>query len=377
LRLPNVVIRGGRLRLRLLPFRPLLGLALGLTITPMVVILFALYANLAGGRIHYSDATYPSVLYPTRAMIGGDPEKSFAAHNPTLGTVILRLNELQPGERFVNASVQAQIGTSLARTILDIQSHKHIGRVLGNLFQLDPADARQTLSLTISGKVPSFYTTASIPLSTAFPQYPPFESSINPLLVYPASVNLPLEWDAEHYPNDSFILNMDAMLQFPTHLTGPAGGLIGGLAVFQSGGGFTWDLPTTIVVVQPDDQTFPSMHVTISSSYSSSLVLHIERDGVIAWYTYAITAVPFFLAVIIWWLFRFHPPKDDSPFGLVVGLAAAMFTIIPLRAVLIPSDVQGLTRVDILLGLSLSLFLVVAVLPILGEIGHPRLTHRK
>ena len=61
--------------------------------------------------------------------------------------------------------------------------------------------------------------------------------------------------------------------------------------------------------------------------------------------------MPFLLLITLLWFKRFAQRKALEPSDAAFGLAAAMVAILPLRQVLVPSTIPGLTRLDLLFGL--------------------------
>jgi hypothetical protein len=78
----------------------------------------------------------------------------------------------------------------------------------------------------------------------------------------------------------------------------------------------------------------------------------ISRDIGFTWYVYAITLIPGLFAVILFRMFLLS--RNVSATGVqstLVGTVAVLLAILPLRGVLVPAEIQGLTRVDLILGM--------------------------
>jgi hypothetical protein len=121
----------------------------------------------------------------------------------------------------------------------------------------------------------------------------------------------------------------------------------------------------TASMYEPNDSTFPDR-----------LMFVIHRPPLIVLYTYWIALMPAALLIgifsIIWCRKRkvrdgelpdrWVPRATDVAFGV----AATMVAILPLRMVLVPSSLPGLTRLDILFGIEIA-FLVAASLIWIGS----------
>jgi len=93
--------------------------------------------------------------------------------------------------------------------------------------------------------------------------------------------------------------------------------------------------------------------------------LLITRDWITQVYTYAVASAPFVMAAMLLHILRITrrfstEPVKDLPV-LLVGLPAVFLTVLPLRAVLVPADIPGVTRTDLILGLGLMILLTIIV----------------
>jgi hypothetical protein len=146
---------------------------------------------------------------------------------------------------------------------------------------------------------------------------------------------------------------------------------IGGIGVpFKFGwrdresGEYLQGLPPVKVLVEIDPSMAGKRVEYAIRSDPNATTVEITRDGPTRAYVYAIAAVPFVLAILLGrvWLFR----AEGAPFQeVLVGLSAVLLTILPLRAVLVPPELSGLTRMDYLLGVELLLLLLVGVVQFL------------
>ena len=88
----------------------------------------------------------------------------------------------------------------------------------------------------------------------------------------------------------------------------------------------------------------------------------VNRPTWIITYTYFVAAMPFLLLITLLWFKRFAQRKALEPSDAAFGLAAAMVAILPLRQVLVPSTIPGLTRLDLLFGLGICFLVMASIL---------------
>ena len=89
------------------------------------------------------------------------------------------------------------------------------------------------------------------------------------------------------------------------------------------------------------------------------LFFTVHRPLWIVIYTYWVAAMPFLLLITLLWFKRVAQRRPLEPADAAFGLAAALVAILPLHQVLIPGNIPGLTRLDVLFGLGIC-FLVGA-----------------
>lgn len=123
---------------------------------------------------------------------------------------------------------------------------------------------------------------------------------------------------------------------------------------------------------------FASPNVACASPGSVwGLDLLLTTDDVIKAYSYALVTVPLVLLVLGVLMFAtFHRDRTEMVRGTLFSLAAGLFAVLPVRAVTVPDDVPGITRLDILLGCSVlaSLAVVLATLALIVARGEPSKT---
>jgi hypothetical protein len=95
----------------------------------------------------------------------------------------------------------------------------------------------------------------------------------------------------------------------------------------------------------------------------SELNLSISRDPRTVAYIHVFALIPFAFGLLFLHLLFFNPGTRSSPLGdFLVALSASTLAILPLRAVLVPSEIAGVTRVDYLLGFGLVVLVAIGML---------------
>lgn len=88
----------------------------------------------------------------------------------------------------------------------------------------------------------------------------------------------------------------------------------------------------------------------------------VKRSIQTQMYTYAVALIPFIFAVIFFHLMFLSADLEQRRFEeFTEALIVAVLSVLPLRVVLVPAEITGLTRIDLILGLGLVLIVTVAV----------------
>lgn len=100
----------------------------------------------------------------------------------------------------------------------------------------------------------------------------------------------------------------------------------------------------------------------------------LQRPGLLAFYTYVIAAMPFILILVLFSAYiRWKMPNgggaiEYSPdrtvpavHEIAFGVAATLVAILPLRAVLVPSSLPNLTRLDIVFGIGIAFLVALSL----------------
>ena len=102
----------------------------------------------------------------------------------------------------------------------------------------------------------------------------------------------------------------------------------------------------------------------------------LQRQGWFIAYTYFIAVMPFVLMIGLFGAYVFrrknYTPERKVPtvYEVAFGVAAALVAILPLRAVLVPSSLPTLTRLDIVFGLGTALLVALSLAWVFIWTGH-------
>jgi len=81
------------------------------------------------------------------------------------------------------------------------------------------------------------------------------------------------------------------------------------------------------------------------------VLIHLFRNATTLWYVYAmVAALPIAGVILVVLVGGLQSLRGAQGLEVGLGVLAALLAVLPLRAVLVPTDVLGITRVDLLLG---------------------------
>jgi len=113
------------------------------------------------------------------------------------------------------------------------------------------------------------------------------------------------------------------------------------------------------------DEDLP-MHVSLDGSSEGLAVKHslmftISRPCQIVVYTYWVASLPFVLLIAIGVYQYAYKKNVPKPYEVAFGVAATLVAILPLRAVLVPSSLPNLTRLDIVFSTEVALLVALSI----------------
>jgi len=266
-------------------------------------------------------------------------------------TAVFQIDRLMPNEQRLEGVVKVQIPDELKSIIW--HNHSYIATSASDdsdQLALKPQYEEVELMLRIVDLLftPGSSTSIPIPLRNFFAQ-DPFESR-----EIAVPVEFRLHGQPDMYPGDWYWLESEVYIELPDSLW-----------VHEPAGDFQSVLPMQLFVaagIEMADKDIVVKQEEDPNGYFSTLDLMIRRDSRTRTYTYGMALLPTLLGLLLWhMLVVSRNRKEQSPGTFMLEAAAVMLAVMPLRAVLVPPDAQGLTRVDLILGFGL-VVIVSAVL---------------
>jgi hypothetical protein len=94
--------------------------------------------------------------------------------------------------------------------------------------------------------------------------------------------------------------------------------------------------------------------------------LVVTRSFLVKSFVYGVALIPFVLSLLLAHMLFFFPTSQIPPDGafirdLILAVAGVVIAILPLRAVLVPPEVHGLSQVDFILGAELAFIVCLAL----------------
>jgi len=306
------------------------------------------------------------------------------ADNETV-LVFIDLEQLAVSERIVHGHVTLDLPVDAAQHLLDRQSRLPI-------FGGDPEPVLNPKFK--DGSLDLIFTQLSsglkqhVSLALAGIRFDP----ISPGPTVP--VALPLEGDPAQYPGDKYLTAIEAELQLPPEIVYfPDLGIVSALTPGAFSVQAQRTLPTNDLYVCV--RVGPTMSASVVnwswhlSDYKghdpqlNSAVVEVSRTSDVQNFTWLLLFVPVLgLAVLLHGLAALRPSdtgdrrKGDRSnggdiVGLALGLLPLMFAIVALHTALVPSDVPGVTRVDLLLADEVVVLLLTIVVLYAWKIWFP------
>jgi hypothetical protein len=163
------------------------------------------------------------------------------------------------------------------------------------------------------------------------------------------AVVLPVVGQPRAYPSDRYLVDQYV------HMEGPS---VDGISPLIS-----CCPPVDVSVASAAQGTHGRVALSADSTdWFVPVALELTRSTDAVLYSYELTAVPAALLLLL--VVHMHRARRRDavvrPQEIVVGVAAVPLSIIPLRQVLIPADIPGLTVLDVLFGLEIVLLVLVA-----------------
>jgi hypothetical protein len=179
---------------------------------------------------------------------------------------------------------------------------------------------------------------------------------------YTVITELPLFGQQNPYPNDWNLYGALVSLSLPT-----------GISIFDRKSGWS-NLPLrtevglgigmpgrALVVFQNSESGVP---------YYVKTEFEIVRSTAVKWYTYAMATVPIGFVIILLHSFFANAGKSkgDNARSSIFETLAVVLAVLPLRLVLVPSEITELTRVDLILGCAITFTFLLFVVKYVSDL---------
>ena len=310
----------------------------------------------------------PSSPPPSRVAIGP------VAYGPELGSngwsrgdsshvadkmlVTFEFTRLRVEERVIQANVRAYVPRGIRRSIKDYRTEAYAARGGATPFVYDwqqfadgvreervrPEYANKKLFVQI---VTPFLRAEPLASSPGFAMEKLFDPAglVNDQSIpLQQQVDLPLTgWSSTSYPNDWYAFegiiytSVDAPLGLSSNAT----------------------FPVTALTIGDD---LLDQHVTTfteAKRHNLPIAVIVERDATTVAYVYAMSLVPVGFALLL--LHQLFLRRGERVVGdTLAAIVAAVLTVLGIRQVLVPPFIDGITRVDLILGVGLALVLCLA-----------------
>ncbi len=134
------------------------------------------------------------------------------------------------------------------------------------------------------------------------------------------------------------------------------------VAVLAGRGTYGIALPSSLIIASQNQDFSLGVHLDDAAAGTRGanypLVFTVRRPGLFFGYTYLIGVLPFVLLIGLM-IYAHITRKMGDIYQVALAVAATLVAILPLRAVLVPASVPGLTRLDLLFGTGISLLVTL------------------
>jgi hypothetical protein len=174
------------------------------------------------------------------------------------------------------------------------------------------------------------------------------EESI-PAHLYLENVQLPISGYPENFPLDTYVIGGQMGISLPSGVTLPT-----------SPSGTSTTLPLSVVpTVSTGLRGFRFIDFTEDGRDGTEIHVHVRRSAQAILFSFSLALVPILLMVVLFIVAR--TTRQAKGLDFLIGSAAILFAVLPIRAVLVPSGLSTLTLIDYLLGWEVGILALFAV----------------
>jgi hypothetical protein len=294
----------------------------------------------------------PTTTVPI-SIIGSAPveQSNIITPNGSEGDLVirLRLQGLSVSSRELTCLVDLKVSTRFKEDLWDSTENTTVADYTNGL-TLKTKYAEYLLPLEINECSSGSSILVQIPLKNLF--LPDTETCPQPSKA--VQITLPVTGRPQLYPEDWYLLN--ATFALPWH-----GSIFPGTIKPPPG---TCLIPPEIEVFS--DVALSNKHIVMQqypSSCGGAVKLLLTTNIFTRVYTWTIMFIPILLFLVFIHVLYVNSDFRGKPINnLIAGVIAAIIAVLPLRIVLVPSEIPGLTCVDLILALGMaSIFALVIV----------------
>lgn len=284
--------------------------------------------------------------------------------------LVLTIQRLDPARGFMVANLSLQAPEGFRRRLSDSAGTPVFtyDDAAGG-FVLDPKHAKSVIRLRLVEPTGRASVATPVRLDDLFPS-----DALSPagLLIEriagPCRTNhradvpleLPLVSRPQTYPNDWYALDVMIEVVLPPELAlGVDADDFGTMVPFTLFVEAGTELTHTSLGISHDTVDVPYLSRMYPISFARVLVL-VTRDTNTQLFVYGVSLLPLALFFVLLTLLRTQ--RSDQLWDVLLGIGAGFLAVLPLRQVLVPSEVPGLTRVDFILGAELTLMVALFLL---------------
>jgi hypothetical protein len=263
----------------------------------------------------------------------------------TEALISFHVNQLSLADRRVNGVIYIDIPAPVIAKFVDRQSNQSIP--MADLVQAAAyRDLPIRISIVVEGQP---VVVVSQPLGMLYTV--PDPSAHPGLYGQIGSFSLPINGLVGSFPQDSYALSSVLTMTLPDPIT------------YSDAGTLSSEVPAALAISQDStmtdyDTSVNLLQVPVGTSVLYFTSIQVSRSLTSKLLTLAIALVPLLLAIVLAHLVWADVMSVDTTLFLVFG---ALFTVLPLRVVLVPAEIGSFTLVDSLLRSEVMLLLLVGI----------------
>jgi hypothetical protein len=312
-------------------------------------------ALFTGALVLFTSAAFITNILQTGGETSDTGSTGTGLSASSVPSLTLIAQHLSPAQRTLQGSLVLVV-PPLQGVLVDAKTHRPLAVCRGAACSIQPAFRSRIVSLSLASEDATnpYQLNHALRLGDLLGH-----GRTQQTLAFPVAV--PLDGSTELYPNDVYRFTARLGLSLPDIGVRAKDGTVHAWGVtyaFDAG-----DLGKSL------DIHWRFVCGTQPPCGQSGVDVTVARKAPEQWFIESVALVPVIFALLFLHLLFFHPRYRGL--GLetfLVPLIAAILAILPLRLVLVPSNIEGLTRVDVALGAGLVLTVAVALAKYLWEI---------